>query len=131
MGRFFVGMSWSIKQSLLDDLLYSAKAVYPNEFIAMVGVTRAQPFVLNECIVLPAEYGRIHSQLRADLIPFDPTIVGTVHSHPSPSSRASAADRNAFARLGKIHLILGYPYDSVSFSAYSSDGKKVPLPIVK
>jgi proteasome lid subunit RPN8/RPN11 len=122
---------WKIKKSLLSDVMMAARHVYPNEFIAMLGVSPHDPFLVSEFVVIPAEYGRVHSQLRTDLIPLDDLIVGTVHSHPSPSVQSSSADKNAFARLGTIHLILGYPYALSLFRAYGSDGKPLPVVVVE
>jgi proteasome lid subunit RPN8/RPN11 len=108
----------------------AAKKVYPLEFISMLSVSEENLSCLSELVILPAEYGWDFSELRTDLIPFDPLIVGSVHSHPTSSMRPSSADRLVFARLGKIHLILGHPYGISSFSAYDSNGKKILLPIV-
>lgn len=123
-------MPWSITSSALRNLMFSAKSVFPLEFIAMLGVTKDNPSCISEIIVLPAEFGEDFSELRTDLIPFDPLIVGSVHSHPDFVTRPSPEDLNVFARLGKIHLILGHPYEDHSFSAYDSNGKKVRLSIV-
>ncbi len=123
-------MPWSITKSLIRNLMHAAARVYPLEFIAMVGVSKDTPYCLSEIIVLPAEFGEDFSELHTELIPFDPLIVGSVHSHPDDVTRPSAEDLNVFSRLGKIHLILGHPYDETSFSAYDSKGKKVNLRVV-
>ncbi len=122
--------SWKIKRSLLSDLMSAARKVYPDEFIAMLGVSTPLSMVLSEMVVFPAEFGKTHSQLRWDLVPFDPLIVGSVHSHPSHSASPSSADLNAFSRMGKIHLILAYPFSLASFRAYSVRGKLVSIEIV-
>lgn len=96
----------------------------------MMGVSARDSFCLSELIVLPAEFGYTHSGLHTELIPFDPLVVGTVHSHPSPSVRASKQDLAAFARLGKIHLILGHPYEESQVAAYSSTGVRIPLTVI-
>jgi proteasome lid subunit RPN8/RPN11 len=115
--------------SVLRDLMSSAKRVYPYEFIAMLGVSSSRPDCISEVVVLPAEFGEDFSEIRSDLIPFDPLIVGTVHSHPDAITRPSPEDRNVFSRLGKVHLILGHPYDARSFSAYDSRGRKIRLAV--
>mgnify|MGYP001606496819 CR=1 FL=1 len=96
----------------------------------MLSVSAADPFLLDECVILPAEFGWEHSELRSDLIHFDTSIIGSVHSHPSPSTRPSSADLGFFSRMGKVHLILGHPYRESSFSAYDSGGRKIHLGIV-
>lgn len=121
---------WTISRSLIGHLMSAAKHVYPDEFIAMLSVTPSAPYCISEFVVVPAEFGRTHSQLHEELIPRDPLIVGTVHSHPSPSARASEQDLIAFSRLGEVHLILSRPYAESSFRSYLRNGKTVTIPIV-
>ncbi len=124
-------MEWKLKRSLLRQLMRAAQTVYPNEFISMVAVSPTDKNLVSEFVILPAEFGRVHSNIRADLMPVDPTIVGTVHSHPSPSTQASGQDKETFSRLGRFHLILGYPFDDACFTAYDSSGRRVRVEIVE
>lgn len=122
--------AWTITRSLLRQLMQAARNVYPLEFIALLSTTPTNRSQISEFVVVPAEFGLAHSQLRTDLIPTDPLIVGTVHSHPTPSAVASDADLDAFARLGDVHLILRRPFDDSSFRAYLANGKSFTLPVV-
>lgn len=123
--------NWKITRALLVDLRAAAKRIYPLEFIAMLGVSAPRSRVLSECIILPAEFGQTHSVLHSELIPADPLVVGSIHSHPSRSARASSADLAAFSHLGKIHLILAYPFRESDFRAYSASGERISLEIVE
>jgi proteasome lid subunit RPN8/RPN11 len=121
---------WSLSRKTLIDLLEIARQTFPNEFISLLSVTEENPFVISEIVVVPAEFGRNHSFLRRDLVPFDPFIVGSVHSHPSSSMKPSRADKVAFSRLGKVHLILGYPYLERDFRAFDKNANPVSITVV-
>lgn len=121
---------WKLSYDTLCDVLESAKHTYPNEFISLLSVSDKNPFLISEFVVVPSSFGRDHSVLRSDLIPFDPFIVGSVHSHPSSSMVPSRADKVSFSRLGKIHLILGFPYSVGDFRSYDEKGFPVRLEVV-
>ncbi len=120
---------WSITSSLVRAICNSARSTYPDEFISMLGVAEKGSHTLSELVIVPAEFGKTHSSVRTDLIPFDPLIVGSIHSHPNENARPSSADRNFFSRMGEIHIIAGYPYSFETLRAYSSNGKPVSLAI--
>ena len=122
--------AWKMTRSLLVSLRAAAGKIYPMEFIAMLGVSASASHTMSEFIILPAEFGYTHSGLHTELIPTDELIVGTIHSHPSRSMRASEADLAAFSRLGKVHLILGHPFRERDFRAYSASGELLSLEIV-
>ncbi|MDP2666994.1 MAG: Mov34/MPN/PAD-1 family protein [Candidatus Diapherotrites archaeon] len=123
--------TYTISPLVLANLMMAAKKVYPDEFICLVASSPQRPRHISELVILPAEFGKTHSQIRLDLSPYDPFVLGIVHSHPSPDMRASSADRNIFARFGKIHLILGHPYSLSDFRAYDNQGHRVPLAIIE
>ncbi len=118
---------WTITPALVRNICAAARSTYPDEFISMLGVAEKGSRTLSELVVVPSEFGRTHSSVRVDLIPFDPLIVGSIHSHPDEGAIPSSADRNFFSRMGSIHIIAGYPYSFNTMRAYSSSGKRVPL----
>jgi proteasome lid subunit RPN8/RPN11 len=118
---------WFITPSLVRNICNSARSTYPDEFISMLGVKEKGSHTLSELVIVPAEFGKTHSSVRTDLIPFDPLIVGSIHSHPNENARPSSADRNFFSRMGAIHLIAGYPYSFETLRAYSAQGKSINL----
>ena len=64
------------------------------------------------------------------MLPIDFTIVGTAHSHPSPSFHPSDADVLFFRKFGKVHIVAAYPFTISSWNAYDYDGKKVAISVV-
>lgn len=122
-------VEWKITPALVENICSSARSTYPDEFISLLGVKEKGSHTLSELVVVPAEFGKTHSSLRIDLIPFDPLIVGSIHSHPSPNARPSSADKNFFSRLGSIHIIIGHPYTFNTMRAYLSNGKPISLPL--
>ena len=120
---------YQVKQSLLDSLLESARAVYPNEFICLIGSTQ-DSLILDDLIVVPAVYGENFSYIHSHLVPLDPSIQGSVHSHPSTANYPSTADKAAFRKLGQVHLIIGYPYNYTSVKMYDSKGHPLPFEVI-
>jgi proteasome lid subunit RPN8/RPN11 len=64
------------------------------------------------------------------MLPIDFTIVGTVHSHPSPIAQPSKADLSLFNKFGKIHIIAASPFDYNSWSAFDYMGNIVKISII-
>jgi proteasome lid subunit RPN8/RPN11 len=120
---------WKITPALVRNICSAARSTYPDEFISMLGVSEKGSRVLSELVIVPAEFGKTHSSVRTDLIPFDPLIVGSIHSHPNENARPSSADRNFFSRMGHVHIIAGYPYSFETMRAYSAQGKPISLTI--
>ncbi|MBR9703370.1 hypothetical protein GOV10_04995, partial [Candidatus Woesearchaeota archaeon] len=48
--------------------------------------------------------------------------VGTVHSHPSSSTRWSRADLRLFNKFGWVHAIIGRPYKAENMVFYDKNG---------
>ena len=122
---------WKIKKNCLDLIFESAKSSYPNEFGALLRVDEEQRDTITELVLLPGTIsGDAHAIFRMYMLPIDFSIVGTVHSHPSPYPFPSDADKNLFRKHGSIHIIVAYPYDMSSFRAYNYNGDEIELEIV-
>jgi proteasome lid subunit RPN8/RPN11 len=118
-----------IKRGLLLELLEASKNTYPNEFFAFLG--KDNNSVIDHFIIVPLFYSANDSvSYRTDTLPFDFSIAGTIHSHPSYSGRPSSADLHSFEKRGFIHLIIAYPYTFESIFAYDRDGNKVSFEII-
>ncbi len=116
-----------ITQQAVDFILESAKGAYPREF---VGLLRARGGIITEVLIIPGSKFEINrSSIFQNMVPIDPSIVGSVHSHPGPPI-PSRADLNFFEK-GKINIIAGYPYTFESLAAYNADGTPAKLEIVK
>jgi proteasome lid subunit RPN8/RPN11 len=115
-----------IKQRVVQSIIEACKSAYPNEFL---GLLRQEKGVINELLfVAGATKMDLHSSsLRRDMVPLDPSVIGSVHSHPSKPV-PSAADKNFFSKFGKIHLIVGYPFRPQDIRVY---GAERSLEIVK
>ena len=123
--------NWKIKKNCLEMIFESAKSSYPNEFGALLRVDDNQRNTITELVLLPGTIsGDAHAIFRMHMLPIDFSIVGTVHSHPSPHPFPSEADKDLFRKHGKIHIIVAYPYNMSSFRAYDYNGENVDLEIV-
>lgn len=121
---------FEIKIDVINAIIEASKNTFPNEFIGMLGGNPSKK-TIDELVVVPAEYGNTFSVIQTHLVPFDPKIIGTIHSHPAGSNYPSAHDLNAFARLGQIHLIIAKPFNTHSISSFDSTGKRVRLKITQ
>jgi len=117
------------KKGLLEALCEASKSVYPDEFLAMLSVKKDQGIV-EEFVVVPAIFGKSFSSFRPDLLPFDSKIVGTIHSHPSRNNSPSQADLGVFS-MGRVNLIIGFPYFLSSVRAFDNFGKELKLEIME
>jgi proteasome lid subunit RPN8/RPN11 len=118
----------SIRRHVLDLILEASKAQYPNEF---GGMLRAEKGIIEELILTPGtESGATSAIFQFHLLPVDLSIVGTIHSHPSPVPYPSAADTALFERHGRLHIITGYPYGSGDWRAFDHRSHLVPLKVV-
>jgi proteasome lid subunit RPN8/RPN11 len=142
MGRFLrkiLGLSESetyrlsrvrIKRDVVEGILEASRNVHPREFI---GLLRAEKGMIAEIVLAPASvYGQGLSQFCPHMLPFDFSIVGSIHSHPSGSSMPSAEDLNSMFNFGFVHIIATFPYHGFqSLHAYDKKGKPIQLEIVE
>jgi proteasome lid subunit RPN8/RPN11 len=118
-----------IKKGVLDELLQACRNTHPNEFFAFLG--SADKKVVDEYIVVPLFYQAPDSiSYRTDLLPFDLSVIGSIHSHPSHNPYPSRADNNSFFQRGQYHIIITYPYNYGSIYAYSKESNPLRIEIV-
>ncbi|PIN85015.1 MAG: hypothetical protein COV47_04405 [Candidatus Diapherotrites archaeon CG11_big_fil_rev_8_21_14_0_20_37_9] len=117
-----------ITKGAAESIMLAAQNTYPNEFFSMLG---GKNKTIKELVIVPATYGKNYSTFRIDLVPFDPEIIGTVHSHPSKYNSPSKADLNSFSKIGEIHLIISYPYTFENIAAYNKYGEKTELKLIE
>lgn len=120
----------AITRRALHSALASARSAYPNEF---GGLFRADPpGVISELLMLPGTTaGRRHANFQLYMLPADPTVAGTVHSHPSGALHPSDADLRLFRNWGRRHIILGAPYDPGCWRAYDGNGEETVLRVIE
>ncbi|MEM1512666.1 MAG: Mov34/MPN/PAD-1 family protein [Candidatus Jordarchaeales archaeon] len=119
-----------IRRALVDGLLEVSREVHPREFI---GLLRAERGVISEVIIPPFSiYGLGESSFSPYDLPIDPSLVGSVHSHPSGDPRPSKQDVNVAFSFGFVHLIITYPYSChENIYAYDKEGKPLKLIIIE
>lgn len=118
-----------IDKEVVDLMLHASQSSYPNEF---AGILRAEQRKITEILLLPGTYSSERSAfMRLDMLPISSKACGSVHSHPSNSSRPSETDLNFFGRFGEVHVIIAKPYTHNSWEAYDRNGKEVNLEVVK
>lgn len=120
----------SVKRDTLRALLLAAKNTFPDEFIALLA-SKGKEKAIGEFVVLPAVFGEDFSSIRLDLLPFDKSIRGSVHSHPGGIALPSRGDKLAFRHLGETHLIIATPFTFDSVGAFDGRGKRIALEIVE
>jgi len=120
---------YKISKGVVLSIIEAARNIYPDEFIGMLGGNRKEK-IIDELIIVPAVYGEGFTMVHSHLIPFDPKLIGTVHSHPSPASRPSQQDLETFSKTGEIHIIIGHPYTYETIRAFDRNGKSVQITVV-
>jgi proteasome lid subunit RPN8/RPN11 len=99
-----------IKKELLDVILEGAQRLYPKEYILLLrGKISREVVTISDVLIPPlATYGKGFSGFPTHMLPMDFSIVGVAHSHPSGSLEPSVEDQNL--SMGRIMLIVGFPY---------------------
>ena len=122
---------WKIKRKCLNLILECAKSNYPNEFGGLLRVDVSSKRTIEEVVILPGTIsGDSHAIFKLHMLPIDFSIVGTVHSHPSPNTQPSKADLSLFDKYGKIHIIVGKPFNEFSWKAYNHTGNEINIIII-
>lgn len=122
------------KVSIVREALYLfldiCKHTYPKENIMLIrGKVVGKSAKVTEFLIPPfSTYGEGFSGFPTYMIPFDLSIIGIAHSHPSGDSTPSLEDINNF--FGKIMIIAAYPYDEWSIAVYNSKAQKLPHEIM-
>lgn len=118
----------AIRHDTLDMILEASKASHPNEFGALL---RAEGEEVSELLLVPGTIGGdSHAIFQLSMMPIDFTVVGTIHSHPSPYPEPSRADLAFFQRVGYVHVIVAQPYTKDSWRAWDRRGEPYPLRVV-
>lgn len=118
----------SISSSVIEMIMAAARDTYPNEFAC---VLRGREGMIIEVILVPGTVSSGRSALlQLHMLPIDFTIVGSAHSHPSPTCWPSTADIDFFARFGPVHIIASYPYTMESWKAFDRNGDQIELKVI-
>lgn len=117
-----------IRRKTLRMIMAAAKDTHPREFAATL---RAKDGIITEIILVPGTISNNSSaMLQFHHLPIDLSIVGSVHSHPTPNASPSDQDLHLFSQKGSVHIIMGFPYSMDSWAAYNRKGEKVELEVL-
>lgn len=120
---------WKIKLRVLQTIMELSKEAYPNEFSGML-IGSSEDKIIDDIYIIPATVNtQTSSTLRLDLVPMSFSVVGSVHSHPIPSSAASRADLRLF-QSKYINIISNYPFSLENFTAYNNKGQEMKIEII-
>ena len=121
----------TVPKEIFEMVFESARRVHPKETIFLLrGKKKGNSWNITELIIPPAATrGRGFSGFSMHMLPMDFSIVGSIHSHPSGNISPSVEDLNR--SLGKVIVIVGFPYQGrENVAAYNRDGKKLVLHVV-
>ena len=119
------------EKAVADSILTAAMSAYPRETILVLqGKKSGNEIRLNNVLIPPlATYGRGFSILLGSMLPWDLTVMGVAHSHPSGALKPSMHDLNHF--YGRIMVIAAHPFQSYDdLAVFDSDGSKIPHEII-
>jgi proteasome lid subunit RPN8/RPN11 len=123
--------TWKITRKCLNLILEASKSNYPREFGGLLRVDTNLKDTISEIVLLPGTVsGDSHAIFQLHMLPIDFSIIGTVHSHPSPIPRPSDADLHLFEKFGRVHIIVANPFDEFSWKAYDYIGNEIKLNVV-
>ena len=126
-----VKKTWKITRRCLKLILEASKSNYPREFGGLLRVDAASKDTIAEIVLLPGTVsGESHAIFQLHMLPIDFSIIGTVHSHPSPVPRPSDADLHLFGKFGRVHIIVASPFNEHSWKAYDYNGNDLEIKIV-
>ena len=112
-----------------DGIITYAKSCHPNEGILILqGKHKQNTTFINGLVIPPfSTHGPFYSGFSGYELPFDLSYIGTVHSHPSGSTRPSLEDLHNY--FGLISLIIGFPYEYDTISSFDRNGRELQLEI--
>ncbi len=127
MASDFKNIRMKIAKDTLSFILEVSKSSAPLEF---AGMLQAEGDVITEVVVVPGTESSDESAVMELFMLPNIYTVGTVHSHPSGNTRPSRADLELFGRKGKVHIIVGAPYDTSSWRSYDNKGEPMRVEVV-
>jgi proteasome lid subunit RPN8/RPN11 len=119
------------EQSVADSILSHALDSYPKEGILLLrGKVEKEAILINEILIPPlATRGLGFSGFSSIMLPFDLSVMGVSHSHPSGSLQPSIHDLNHF--YGRIMVIAAYPFASYDYiGVFNKRGERLMHQVV-
>ncbi len=102
---------------------------HPNEGILILrGKAKKGLIFVDGLVIPPFSYsGPTFAGFPHSFLPFDPSYVGTVHSHPTGQAKPSVTDLHNF--FGFVSVIVQAPYEDGDIFAYDRDGNPLEIAI--
>ena len=113
-------------KEMLEMILESARRLHPRETILLLrGKSSKNVITISDVLIPPlATYGQRFSAFPSYMLPMDFSIVGAGHSHPSGNINPSVEDQNQ--SIGRIMLIVGFPYQGIeNVAVYNRNGERL------
>jgi len=119
----------TIKKEVRDGILSYCKMNHPNEGILILrGKSKKGNVVVDGLVIPPFSHsGPTFAGFPHSFLPFDPSYVGTVHSHPVGAAHPSITDLHNF--FGFVSIIVKSPYEDDDIYAYDRDGNIIPITV--
>ncbi len=119
-----------IKREALEMFLGLCRQVHPKENIMLIrGKVKSGRAIVDEFLIPPfSTYAHGFSGFSMHMIPFDLSIIGVAHSHPSGYNAPSIQDLNGI--YGRLMMIAGFPYNEGSLAVYNSKGEELAFTLV-
>ncbi|MFC4552763.1 MULTISPECIES: Mov34/MPN/PAD-1 family protein [Halorussus] len=126
-----------IAEEALQFALEASEDSHPHEYMGFLRGEDARSLglerdgtVITDVLVIPGtESNSVSATVKTSQIPNDSRGVGSVHSHPNGVLQPSDADLATFGR-GKVHIIIGYPYERDDWRAFDNDGQPRDLDVL-
>ncbi|MHB9285648.1 Mov34/MPN/PAD-1 family protein [Halobacteriales archaeon Cl-PHB] len=137
MGLFRSSEIIGIADGALEFALSAARDTHPDEYMGLlrgeaaskVGIDR-DGTVLTDVLVIPGTTSNpVSATVKTSMIPNDMRAAGSIHSHPNGVLRPSDADLATFGR-GKVHIIMGAPYEKDDWQAFDREGEPMDLEVL-
>ena len=126
-----------IAEQALQFALEASEDAHPDEYMGFLRGEDARKLgldrdgtVITDVLVIPGTRSNsVSATVKTNQIPNDSRGVGSVHSHPNGVLRPSDADLATFGR-GKVHIIIGYPYERGDWQAFDREGEPQKLDVL-
>jgi len=118
----------TIKKELLYGILALCREHHPREIL---GLLRAEGSTVTEFILPPGALTSASSGVFfPDRIPFDLSLKGTIHSHPSGNPNPSPKDLESIFKKMPFHFIVGHPYTLSNTKCFDRVGNEINFTLI-
>lgn len=118
----------NVKKELLIGILALCREQHPREIL---GLLRLEGSIITEFILPPGALTSTKSGIFfPHRIPFDLSLKGTIHSHPSGNPYPSSQDLESIFTKMQFHFITGFPYNLQSTKCFDRNGNELKFNLI-